>query len=434
MRFITDFHIHSKFSRACSKNLTLSNLAAWAQVKGIDLLGTSDFTHPGWMAEIEAKLEPAEPGFFRLKNAFQKEDGTDSYVAAPHTANAREVRFMLATEVSCIYKKNNRVRRLHLLILAPSIAAVKSINAALEKRECNVRADGRPILGLDAKDIVKIALEADPRCLVIPAHAWTPWFSVFGSESGFDSLEECFEELTPHIHAIETGLSSDPSMNWRLSKLDGIMLVSNSDAHGVRNLGREANVIEMRAPSYDEFHDIIATKDHSRFLNTIEFFPEEGKYHVDGHRACDFHCEPEETKRRGGICPKCGKPLTRGVLGRVFALADNEAGRRPKNASDYRSIVPLEELIGDTVGVGKASKKVFALYEQLLAGIGPEFTILLEADIADITKIAGPKIGEAVQRMRDGNLSIKPGYDGVFGEIHVFDKLKKNIPQQQLTL
>ena len=433
MRYITDFHIHSRYSRACSKNLTLSNLAAWAAVKGIDVLATSDFTHPMWLKEIEEKLEPAEEGLFRLKKAYLKEDGEGNYEAAPKVLNAKPVRFVLATEVSCIYKKNGRTRRLHLLIFAPSVVAAKKIIASLEHLECNLRSDGRPILGLEGKEILKIALEADSRCMVVPAHAWTPWFSVFGSESGFDSLEECFEELTPHIHAIETGLSSDPAMNGRLSKLDNVMLISNSDAHGLRNLGREANVFELESPSYDAIMNVLRKKDRARFPFTIEFFPEEGKYHVDGHRACDFSCEPEETVRRKGVCPKCAKPLTRGVLGRVYALADRDQASGVTHAQPSKAIVPLEEIIGETLGKGRVSKAVFVQYSAMISTLGSEFDVLLNVSRERIVSETNEKIAEAIQRVREGKLHILPGYDGVYGTARIFSEQKKK-NQTQLEL
>lgn len=424
MRIIADFHIHSRYSRACSKNLTLSNLAAWASAKGIDLLATSDFTHPAWRKEIEAKLEPAEEGFFRLKKAFEAEDGEGAYEAAPTAAGGRPVRFILATEVSCIYKKNGRTRRLHLLIFAPALEAVGKIVAAFERLKCNLRADGRPILGLDAKEIVKIALDADSRCMVVPAHAWTPWFSVFGSESGFDSLEECFEELAPQIHAIETGLSSDPAMNGRLSKLDGVMLISNSDAHSLRNLGREANVLEPEALSYEGVMGILRRRDRARFPYTVEFYPEEGKYHVDGHRACGFSCEPEETARRGGTCPKCGKTLTRGVLGRVYALADRDREGGLRSAQPSRAIVPLAEIIEAALGKSKASKAVSVRYKDMISALGTEFEILLDVPADRVIAVAGAKIAEAVSRVREGRLTIKPGFDGVYGEVRIFEERK----------
>lgn len=437
MRYIVDLHIHSRFSRACSKNLTLSNLAAWAAVKGIDILGTSDFTHPAWRKEIEERLQPAEDGLFRLKTQYLAEDGEGSYESAPETRDTREVRFMLTSEVSCIYKKNGRTRRLHLLIFMPTLSGVDAFTAALEARKCNLRADGRPILGIDAKEIVRMAIDADPRAMVVPAHAWTPWFSVFGSESGFDSLEECFEEFTPQIKAIETGLSSDPLMNHRLSKLDNIALISNSDAHGVRNLGREANAIDVEHISYDAVIAAITniqnnnTRSSSqKFLYTIEFFPEEGKYHVDGHRACNFFCDPEQTVKMNGLCPKCHKPLTRGVMGRVQTLADRPhiphgvqhliAAKQQFIAQ--KNIVPLEELLGECLGKTKTSKAVQQLYKESLKKLGTEFNILLDRDEKEILAAIGEKPAEAIAKMRRGDVSVKPGYDGVYGVVKIFQK------------
>jgi uncharacterized protein (TIGR00375 family) len=421
MRTIIDLHLHSRFSRACSGNLTLPNLAAWASAKGIDVLATSDFTHPQWIKDIEEQLEPAEEGLFRLKAGLE-EHGEGSYVAAPKAKGRRAVRFILGTELSCIYKKDGKTRRLHLLVLMPSIGAVKELISELERRDCNLHSDGRPILGLDARDLLETCLGIDERSMVIPAHAWTPWYSVFGSMSGFDSLEECFGDLTPHIHAIETGLSSDPMMNWRLSRLDGVMLISNSDAHGLRNLAREANVFDLDALSYDALTDVLRKRQHDKFLSTIEFYPEEGKYHVDGHRACGFSCEPEETERLKGICPKCRKPLVRGVLGRVHALADHPYGRTPEPHVPYQSIIPLEEVVADALGKGRAAKAVFEAYKGLLEHIGPEFHVLLEAEIGEVRAVAGGRVAEALERMRSGKCSITPGYDGEFGKVSIFSE------------
>ncbi|MFH1047993.1 MAG: endonuclease Q family protein [Patescibacteria group bacterium] len=420
MRFISDFHIHSKYSRSCSKNLTLSNLAAWGMAKGIDVLATADFTHPAWRKEIESKLEPAEAGLYRLANKFTDEDGDKNYIAAPKAKNARDIRFILSTELCCIYKKNGKTRRLHLVVLAPTLEAVNKIVAQLEGQGKNLRSDGRPILGMDAKEIVKIALSADERCEVIPAHVWTPWFSVFGAMSGFDSLEECFEELTPEIHAVETGLSSDPPMNWRLSKLDNVVLVSNSDAHGLRNLAREANVFELNDISYDELLKPIRQHDNEKFKYTIEFFPEEGKYHVDGHRNCDYSCDPEQTEKLGGKCPKCAKPLTRGVLGRVHELADRVDTKRPANYPDFRHIVPLEEIIAEALGKTKAAKIVFSNYKNLIEMIGTEFHVLIDAQPQELALVTAPRIVEGILRVRKGNIFIKPGFDGEYGSVKVF--------------
>ncbi|MFC1638707.1 endonuclease Q family protein [Patescibacteria group bacterium] len=421
MRYIADLHVHSRYSRACSKNLTLPNMAAWARAKGIDVLATADFTHPEWLKDIETQLEPAEDGLWRVRPDFDCQGGGKSYVPAPQAAGGRDARFILSTELCCIYKKNDRTRRLHLVVLAPNVAAVKKIVRRLENDGRNLKSDGRPILGMDAKEIVKMALDADADCEVIPAHAWTPWFSVFGSQSGFDSLEECFDELTPHIHAVETGLSSDPPMNWRLSGLDSLMLVSNSDAHGLRNLAREANVFELNSLGYGPLLSPIREHDTERFPYTIEFFPEEGKYHADGHRNCGFSCDPAKTARLGGKCPRCGKPLTRGVLGRVHELADRESAGRPEGAQDFRHIVPLEEIIADATGRTKAAKSVLTAYLTMVERLGPEFDILLDVPIADIEAVSSPKIAEGIGRVREGNVRAKPGYDGEFGAVRVFE-------------
>ena len=306
MKFAADFHIHSRYSRATSPSINLPNLDSWAKIKGIKVLGTGDFTHPGWFDEIKKELEPAESGLFKLK----KQDS--------------KTRFILTSEISCIYSQGGRVRKIHIIVFAPSFKAVEKINLKLGEIG-NLKSDGRPILGLNAKELVKIVLEADENCMVVPAHAWTPWFSVFGSKSGFDSLEECFGEYTKYIYAIETGLSSDPAMNWRLSQLDKITLISNSDSHSLAKIGREANVFDTEL-DYDAITEIIKNHDNKKFLYTIEFFPEEGKYHYDGHRDCNLSLKPEQSKKYNNICPRCGKPLVIGVLNRVEELADRPEG------------------------------------------------------------------------------------------------------------
>lgn len=414
MRIITDFHLHSKWSRACSKDLTIRNIAKACERKGIGFVGTSDFTHPAWRKEIGDGLEDAGGGALAPKGG------------------SSPTRFLLATELSCIYKRGGKVRRVHHLVLVPSLAAADQIIASLERRGCNLKSDGRPILGLDSEELLKMLLDADPRSLLIPAHAWTPWFAVFGSQSGFDSLEECFGDMTKHVYAIETGLSSDPRMNRRLSKLDDVFLVSNSDAHSLDKLGREANVFEMEEPTYDELYRILSEKDVSKFLETIEFFPEEGKYHADGHRACGFFCEPRETKRLKGMCPHCGKPLTVGVLHRVDDLADREPGTHPRLAVPYRSIVPLAELVGDVIGVGPSSKKVKTAVEALVADGRTEFGVLLDEPPAELARIAPPEIAEAILRMRRGEVSIRPGYDGEYGAVSVKAPARPKAMQQRL--
>ena len=377
MKLIADLHIHSYLSRACSPQLKPEFLYQWCQLKGITVLSTGDFTHPRWFAELKEKLSPAEPGLFKLKKSLAQE--MDKKVPASCRA---PVRFLLGVEISCIYKKGGKVRKAHHLVFAPSFEAATRINARLDAIG-NIRSDGRPILGLDSKDLLAIVLESCDEAVLIPAHAWTPHFAVFGSQSGFDSLKECFEDLTPHIFAIETGLSSDPPMNWRLSALDKITLISNSDAHSLEKLAREANVLDT-VLSYRSIFDAFRNRDSSRFLKTLEFFPEEGKYHADGHRKCQSQLLPEETLRRHGLCPVCKKPVTVGVLHRVEKLADRKEGRKPRGAADFENLVPLKEVIGQTLRVGAASVKVDAQYHSLLSLFGSELHILREKDfIAD---------------------------------------------------
>ncbi|MFA6227669.1 MAG: endonuclease Q family protein [Patescibacteria group bacterium] len=401
MKVIADLHIHSKYSRGCSRELTLPNIAKWCEHKGIDLVATGDFTHPAWFKSIKEELISAEPGFFQLK------DGSSA------------VRFVLGGEISCIYTQGGKCRRIHTCLLLPSIEAAEKLIQELINRGCNLKSDGRPIIGLPAKELARLAFAVDENIIVFPAHIWTPWFAVFGSKSGFDSLEECFEELTPKIFALETGLSSDPAMNWRLSKLDRLTLLSNSDAHSPANLGREANVFDFSENkfSYQELRRIIKEKDRKRFLMTVEFFPEEGKYHIDGHAVCGFSCEPEKSRQLDNRCPKCGKPLTLGVLNRVNSLAD-----RQEIAIDdfipYKNLVPLQEIIAAVSGVGKNSKKVRKEYFNLISHAN-EFAILLDASSAELNKITLPEITEAIIAMRQGQVEIAAGYDGIFGRIKI---------------
>jgi uncharacterized protein (TIGR00375 family) len=413
MKLIADFHIHSKYSRATSPSTDLENLDKWAKIKGVNVLGTGDFTHPLWFKEIKEKLESAEPGLFKLRN-----------LSSP-------TRFILTSEISCIYSKNKKVRKVHIIVFAPSFEAVEKINIKLGQIG-NLKSDGRPILGLDVKELTKIILDADKDCLVIPAHAWTPWFSVFGSKSGFDSLEECFEDYTKYIYAIETGLSSNPAMNWRLSQLDNITLISNSDCHSPQKIGREANVFDTDL-SYYAITDAIKQKDQNKFLYTIEFFPEEGKYHFDGHRSCDISFSPAESKKYNNICPKCKKPLTIGVFNRIEDLADRPDGFIPKGAIPFKSLIPLEEIIADSLGMTTASKKVFPIYEKLIKNLGNEFNVLLESGKEDLEKNSLPKVAEGIIKVRNGEVSVKPGYDGVYGKIKIFDKkIEKTLKQKPL--
>ncbi len=422
MPFVADLHIHSKYSRATSREMSPESLWKWAQLKGISVIATGDITHPAWLTELAGKLEPAGNGLFMLRDLYATGD-------VPSSCRS-EVFFMLSGEISCIYKKNGRTRKIHALVLMPDIVSVERLNASLEKIG-NIRSDGRPILGLDAKKLLSLALDASPDALFIPAHAWTPHFSVFGAESGFDSLEECFEELTPHIHAIETGLSSDPAMNWRLSALDGITLVSNSDAHSAAKIGREANILDTDR-TYAGISRAIRTG--GGFAGTYEFFPEEGKYHTDGHRACKVSLTPKETIRHNYRCPVCGGKLTVGVLHRVEKLADRDEGQRPQRAQAFQSLIPLPELIAESLKAGVNTKKVDRQYHALLEQLGQEFFILTKADPGDIEAASSPVIAEAVNRMRQGRVHIDPGYDGEYGTISIFENDEREALQTTLSL
>jgi uncharacterized protein (TIGR00375 family) len=413
MRFIADLHIHSRYSRATSKEMSPEALWKWAQLKGISVIGTGDFTHPEWLRELREKTDAEGDGLVTLKKKFRTEN-------VPASCRA-DVFFLLSAEISCIYRKNDKTRKIHAVVLAPSFDDAERINRALSKIG-NLSADGRPILGLDAKELLRIVLDSSPSSILIPAHAWTPHFSVFGAASGFDSLDECFEELTQHIHAIETGLSSDPAMNWRLSALDGLTLISNSDAHSPAKIGREATIFDTGL-SYTEIADSIRTR--RGLLGTIEFFPEEGKYHYDGHRSCASCLLPKETIMRNGLCPVCGKRVTIGVMHRVEKLADREEGFRPEGAPPFYSVIPLHEIISETLQVGVASKAVRNEYAQVIEHLGNELGVLLEAQPEDIGSAGSPRLRQAIEKMRSGDVSISPGYDGEYGKVKIFGRKAK---------
>jgi uncharacterized protein (TIGR00375 family) len=414
MEFIADLHIHSHLSRATARNLDLEHLYLWAQLKGITVVGTGDFTHPEWFSEIRTKLEPAEPGLFKLKDEI-----ADKVAEEVHPSCRTQVRFLLSVEISSIYKRGGRVRKVHNVVYAPDLETAEKINSRLD-RIGNIHSDGRPILGLDSRDLLEIVLEASEDAFLIPAHIWTPWFSALGSKSGFDSLEECFGDLTGHIFAAETGLSSDPAMNWRVSGLDGITLVSNSDAHSPAKLGREANLFETGL-SYFDIKDALKTGDPARFLGTIEFFPAEGKYHFDGHRKCGVRLSPAETRECNGICPVCGKHVTVGVMYRVEELADRREGEGPLRRHPFTSLLPLTDILSECLRVGPQSKKVQRHYHQLLRDLGPEFDILRKISAERITHAGSPLFCEAIKRMRNQDVHIAPGYDGEFGKVRLFD-------------
>jgi len=389
--FAADFHIHSKYSRATSRDNVPEILALWAGRKGLQVIGTGDCTHPAWRAELKEKLVPAEEGLYTLGEGL--------------------CRFVVSGEISCIYKKNGKTRKVHNLILLPSLEAAEAIAHSLEAIG-NLRSDGRPILGLDSRDLLEITLEACPEALLIPAHIWTPHFSLFGAFSGFDTIEECFGDLTGHIHALETGLSSDPPMNWRLSALDRFTLVSNSDAHSAANLGREATLFDGE-PSYPRIAQALKQPKAGGYQGTLEFFPEEGKYHHDGHRKCNICLKPADTRAALGLCPVCGGKLTVGVLHRVEALADRPEGFCPAGAAAFERLIPLAQVIA-------ACKGKRRIYDGLIQGVGPELFVLRQAPIEDIARVAGTAVAEGIQNMRAGKVHIQPGYDGEYGRVQLF--------------
>ena len=410
MKTIADLHIHSRFSMATSKEGTPENLDFWARKKGISLIGTGDFTHPVWREELKERLVSEENGLYRLRDEYVKEES--------RKFPGEGTRFVVSGEISSIYKKNGKTRKVHNVILLPSLETADAMAQRLEKIG-NIHSDGRPILGLDSHDLLEMMLDVCPEGILIPAHIWTPHFSVLGAKSGFDSVEECFEELTPYVHAQETGLSSDPAMNWRISKLDRYQLVSNSDAHSPSKLGREANLLDIDC-SYEGLYQAIQTG--KGLEGTVEFFPEEGKYHFDGHRKCGVSLSPVEAERLGGICPVCGKKLTMGVDHRVEQLADRAEGFVKKDGKKYESLVPLPEVISACMGYSAASKKVQGCFEQMLQTLGTEFDILRNVPSEDIKSCAGERIAEGIENVRTGNVKRIPGYDGEYGKIELFDE------------
>ena len=410
MKMIGDLHIHSRFSMATSREGTPENLDFWARKKGISLIGTGDFTHPVWREELKERLVTEGNGLYRLRDEYVKEES--------RKFPGEGTRFVVSGEISSIYKKNGKTRKVHNVILLPRLEAADTMAQRLEKIG-NIHSDGRPILGLDSHDLLEMMLDVCPDGILIPAHIWTPHFSVLGAKSGFDSVEECFEELTPYVHALETGLSSDPAMNWRISKLDRYQLVSNSDAHSPSKLGREANLLDIDY-SYEGLYRAIQTG--KGLEGTVEFFPEEGKYHFDGHRKCGVSLSPVEAERLGGICPVCGKKLTMGVDHRVEQLADREEGFVKKDGKKYESLVPLPEVVAACMGYSTASKKVQGCFEQMMQTLGTEFDILRNVPAEDIKSCAGERIAEGIENVRTGNVKRIPGYDGEYGKIQLFDE------------
>ena len=441
MKVIADLHIHSRYSIATSKKLTLPYLDRWARIKGLDLVGTGDCTHPEWLAELKEGLEPAPEGFYRLKAELRREfdlgQGLKDELPDPAKNGTAKpaVRFALTGEISTIYSQGGKTRKVHHLVILPDFEAAEAFQAKLA-RVGNIGSDGRPILGIDSRDLFEMLLEADGRAILVPAHIWTPWFSALGARSGFDSIEACYRDLAPRIGAIETGLSSNPPMNWALSALDRFAIVSNSDAHSPEKLGREATIFDTEAAfDFDALARAISGQGPSAVAGTVEFFPQEGKYHYDGHRACGVVLSPEESTQHGGRCPVCGKPLTHGVMRRVAELADrpiDETAQCPPegdplhtNRRPYVSLIPLPEILGELLGTGSSSKKVAAAYCSLVEQAGSEFALLLDRSESEIEsfstrEVSGELLARAIARMRAGQVSIKPGFDGEYGVIHVF--------------
>jgi DNA helicase-2/ATP-dependent DNA helicase PcrA len=423
MEVIADLHIHSHFSIATGREADLEHLDLWGRYKGVQVVGTGDCTHPRWLEELAAKLRPAAAGVYTLNPDL----ALPLNLPGPPWEAPAPVRFVITGEVSTIYKKAGKVRKVHLLLVLPSLETAQQLSQRLS-RLGNVASDGRPILGLDARFVLELVLEIDPEALVIPAHIWTPWFSVLGSKSGFDSLEECFEAGTAHIYAVETGLSSDPPMNWRVSSLDRFVLISNSDAHSPPKLAREANIFHV-PPTYPELSRALRTREG--FGGTLEFFPQEGKYHLDGHRHCHLRLQPEEAHRLGGLCPHCGKPLTLGVMHRVLELADRRDGVRPAAARPFESLIALPEILAEVFGVNPGSKKVRQAYFRLLGKLGPELEILRRLPLAAVAREGGVLLAHGIDRMRRGQVHIAGGFDGAYGEIRLFTPEERSALQGQ---
>ncbi len=427
MKYYADFHIHSRFSRATSRDLNLEQLSLWARLKGLDVISTGDCIHPQWLKELKQKLEPAEPGFFRLK----KEYDTLAARQLPKACQ-KEMRFLLTGEISNIYKKDDKVRKVHNVIFLPGFDVADIVQKKLDAIG-NIRSDGRPILGLDSRDLLEIVLESNPLSYLVPAHIWTPWFSALGSRGGFDSVAHCFGDLTEHIFAVETGLSSDPPMNWRLSQLDPYVMISCSDAHSAPKLGREATIFDGDY-SYPGILESLRAAGNPGLVGTVEFFPQEGKYHFDGHRNCQTRLHPAETAKHKGLCPVCGKPVTVGVMARVEELADHPEGRRSPKARPFFSLIPLPEIIAAARETGSNTRGVQQLYFKMLGNLGNEMAILNDLPLDIIEKTAGSLITEGIRRVRSGDVRIAAGYDGEYGQIDIFSESERQTAKEQMTL
>ena len=431
MKFVADLHLHSKYSRAVSQNMTLENIAKYAQFKGISVVATGDFTHPFWFDQLKSQLEEVGNGLYRLKSISDK-------------SGTQEIQFLLSCEISSIYSQGGKGRRIHNLFFFPSLAAVSKFNKKLLDKKANLRSDGRPIVGIPSRDLAQIALSCDEKVLIIPAHIWTPWFSLYGSFSGFDSIEECFGDMAKYIYGIETGLSSDPAMNWQIADLENRAILSSSDAHSLLKMGREATVFEGKDVSYGSIYNAVkrsgelksdSDSDSSRIAFTIEFHPEEGKYHYTGHRDCNFSQSPEETAKAGDICAVCGRKLTIGVMHRVEQLKARNLKQETRNMNGVRwvypqgnkrppyvSLVPLSEILSEALESGVTSKRVMDQYLVLVKAFGSEFNVLLKADIEQITNVSSTKIAQGIEKVRAGDIVIEPGYDGKFGVVKIWNQ------------
>ncbi len=416
MEIISDFHIHSRYAMACSPSITIQGLAHAAQEKGIKLLSTGDFTHPSWLSEIKENLAEYKDGIYTLKG------------------NKSSTMFVLGVEVCTIFSKDGRTRKIHNCILVPSIAVAEQVNDVLSRRG-PLDFDGRPVFNMHASELVEILMEIDKSILVFPAHIWTPYFGAMGSMSGFDSIKDAYADQAKHIHAFEMGLSSDSVMNWLLSELDNLTFLSNSDAHSLHKLGRESNVFEISQDklSYKEITDAIVKKDPGRIKLNIEFYPEEGKYHFDGHRHCNISLSPKEAKKYNNMCPVCGRKLTIGVMHRVDALADRPDGYRPKNAIPYIHSVPLREVIAYVLKKNENSMAVQEMLSKVVLEFGSEFNILINEDISKLEGV-DKELGNAIDRIRKENVHLIPGYDGVFGVVDILDRIKEEKKGTQKTL
>lgn len=424
--YLVDLHVHSRYSRATSKEMTFESLYRWGKIKGINVIGTGDFTHPAWFLEMQEKLAPQSNGLYVFKPELAKHED----VSLPETVKNSPLYFIPSVEISNIYTRHEKSRRLHNLIIMPDFSAIAEFNNRLSQIG-NLKSDGRPILGLDSRNLLEICLEVNSNSLFIPAHIWTPWFSMFGSKSGFDTITQAFGDLAGEIKVVETGLSSDPKMNWQLSQLQNITLVSNSDAHSPLKLGREANILQG-VIGFDVLLKALKTGDEN-FKGTVEFFPEEGKYHADGHKSCGVRTTPAETNKLKGLCPRCGKPLIIGVEHRINELADLPPGRTPAKPKQVEYLIPLTEIIAETLGLTGVTKKVNTVYERMINLLGNEFQILRKVSVNEIAAAGYPLIAKALENMRQGKVLLDPGYDGVFGTVKTFtckDEMLKTISRQ----